>query len=144
MPSSPNQQITYTEGYQTLLKVLSNYHEMSDSDDYTDILCAGKFSLNAPPIDPFYWRLWLKTIESVADETSYEISLAADEVLITSRQGYDAMSRMLDRLFDEKKPISIQWVLENGMLSGHQSTKNPIFWYYWQEAVESLTTGTSL
>lgn len=57
--------ITKKEGYDAMLYFLSNYWELTGSEDLTDILSGGEYMVDDTPADSSFWEYWLEAIEQV-------------------------------------------------------------------------------
>lgn len=60
--------ITEKEGYEAMLYMLTNYWELTGSNDLTDILSGGEYVEKDTPADSAFWEYWLDAIEKVRKE----------------------------------------------------------------------------
>ena len=60
-----NDTITEKEGYEAMLYMLTNYWELTGSNDLTDILSGGEYVDTDTPADSAFWEYWLEAIAKV-------------------------------------------------------------------------------
>lgn len=65
------------------------------------------------------------------------IKINSDRI-ITEKEGYEAMLYMLQHFYEISGSNDLTDILSGGEYLIEDAPADPIFWYYWQEAVEKV------
>ncbi len=60
--------ITEKQGYEAMLYMLMNYHELTGSKDLTDILSGGEYVEKDTPADSAFWEYWKEAVDKVIED----------------------------------------------------------------------------
>ncbi|CAM1369925.1 conserved hypothetical protein [Tenacibaculum litopenaei] len=60
--------ITEKQGYDAMIYMLEYYYNATNSNDLTDILCAGYSWEDGIPLDSAYWEYWLIAVDAIKNK----------------------------------------------------------------------------
>jgi len=61
-----------------------------------------------------------------------------DQKIITDKQGYEAMLYLLMKYWKETGSTDLTDILSGGEYIAPDTPADPLFWEYWQEAIEKV------